>query len=86
MFNFKKIKQWLDEPVGGWDKYWDRKVKSYSKEGMNAIKKAVECYMLKWSIYYHNSEEYDTSYALSLEAEITRFLENSAMNHAQVEE
>lgn len=73
----EKFHNWLHEPVGGWNKFWHREVTIYSKVAQKAIHDAVQAYLIKWNIYYHETEEYDLNLALDLEVRITKFLEDT---------
>lgn len=73
----QKIKSWLNEPVGGWDKFWDREVSYYSKDATNYLRKTVESYIIKWQIYYHQTKEYDTNLLMVLESQVAKFLEDN---------
>lgn len=73
-----KIKNWMNEPVGGWDKFWQREVKDQSTKAQQAVHEACQAYLIKWSIYYHQNKEYNTSECLALEQKVCAFLEDAA--------
>lgn len=75
-----RIKQWLDSPVGGWDKYWKQQTGQYSKFAQESVHAAVQSYLIKWMMYYHQTKEYDTNACLTLEKKVTEFLEETCRN------
>lgn len=76
----KKIKDWFNSPVGGWDKYWKQQTSQYSKFAQESVHAAVQSYLIKWMMYYHQTKEYDTGVSLTLEKKVTEFLEDTCRN------
>lgn len=73
----QKIKDWFNTPVGGWDKFWKREVSEYSRFAQQSVHAAVQSYLIKWQMYYHQTKEYDTNACLALEQKVASFLEDS---------
>lgn len=73
----KKIRDWFNSPVGGWDKYWKRETAAYSQFAQRSVHAAVQSYLIKWQMYYHQTKEYDTNVCMTLEQKICQFLEDT---------
>lgn len=73
----KKIKDWFNTPFGGWDKYWKSETAAYSKFAQESVHAAVQSYLIKWMMYYHQTKEYNTNLCLDLEVKVTQFLEDT---------
>lgn len=80
---FKKVHRWLNEPVGGWDKYWEKQITQYSSFAQDCVHAAVQSYLIKWQMYYHQTKEYDTTLCLTLEDKVIRFLEDETRNNCK---
>lgn len=73
----KKIREWFNSPVGGWDKYWKTETHRYSEFAQRSVHAAVQSYLIKWMMYYHQTKEYDTNQCLVLEQKVCSFLEET---------
>lgn len=63
-----------------WEKYWKQQSSRYNVFAQKSVHAAVQSYLIKWMIYYHQTKEYDEKICFTLEKKVSEFLEETCHN------